>query len=121
MGYVYIFLTIVFTVYGQLILKWRTNQKGELPLAFFDKVKFIITLYYDLWIISGFIAAVLAGVCWMLAMTKFELSYAYPFMSLSFVLVFLLSVFLYGETVTAPKVVGLAFIIVGIIITTRSM
>ena len=40
-------------------------------------------------------------------MTKFEISYAYPFMSLSFVLVFGLSIFLFQESVTFAKVAGL--------------
>jgi len=52
-------------------------------------------------------------------MTKLELSFAYPFISLSFVLVFVFSALLFHETVTAPKVVGLLLIIAGIIVTGR--
>jgi hypothetical protein len=37
------------------------------------------------------------------ALTKFELSYAYPFMSLAFVLVLLSSALLFHETVTMPQ------------------
>jgi multidrug transporter EmrE-like cation transporter len=52
-------------------------------------------------------------------MTKFELSYAYPFMGLTFVLVFVASVFLFAESVTIYKVLGLALIVLGIIIASR--
>ena len=31
MGYIYIFGCIFFTVYGQLILKWRLSLKGAMP------------------------------------------------------------------------------------------
>ena len=68
---------------------------------------------------SGFIAAFLASLCWMAAMTAFELSYAYPFMGLTFVLVFLASVFLLGEQVTNYKILGLALIVLGIFVTSR--
>lgn len=38
MGYIYIFGTIFFTVYGQLILKWRIVQYGALPETLADKI-----------------------------------------------------------------------------------
>jgi multidrug transporter EmrE-like cation transporter len=52
----------------------------------------------------------------MAAMTKFDLSYAYPFMSLNFVLVLMLSAFFFGEPITPSKLIGLFLIIGGIIV-----
>lgn len=49
-------------------------------------------------------------------MTKFQLSYAYPFMSLAFVLVMFLSAFFFNEPVTLAKTLGLTLIVAGIII-----
>lgn len=120
MGYLFIFLTVFFTVYGQLVFKWRMGLKGAIPEGgFFSKFFFIITAYLDFWIISGFTAAFLASMCWAATLTKFELSYAYPFTSLSFVLVFFAGVFLFNEEFNWYKVVGLAFIILGVIITAK--
>lgn len=76
-------------------------------------------LFLDPWLLSGFAAAFVASLFWMAAMTRFELSFAYPFMSLSFVLVFFLSVFIFGEAFTWGKVLGLALIIAGIIVTVK--
>lgn len=121
MGYFYIFGTIFFTVYGQLILKWRILSIGSLPDTFIDKVLFLGKLLLDPFIFSGFASAFIASFFWMAAMTKFELSYAYPFMSGAFVLVFILSVIFFQEVVTWQKVLGLVLIISGIIITSRSM
>ena len=59
--YLYIVATIVFTVYGQLILKWRVVQFGALPVGSADKVKFLLSLVLDPFILSGFIAAFLAS------------------------------------------------------------
>lgn len=121
MGYFYIFGTIFFTVYGQLILKWRISAVGSLPTELVDKVVFLCKLLFDPFIFSGFLSAFVASFFWMAAMTKFELSYAYPFMSGAFVLVFILSVLLFNEVVTWQKIVGLTFIVIGIFITSRSM
>jgi len=121
MGYAYIFGTIFFTVYGQLILKWKIDRAGSLPDGWLDKLVFLLKLLLDPVILSGFLSAFVASLFWMAAMTKFNISYAYPFMSLSFVLVFLLSVFLFQEPVTLKKVIGLALIVSGIIVTSQAL
>lgn len=120
MGYLYIFGTILFTVYGQLILKWRIVKYGTLPEALSEKIIFLFKLLFDPFIFSGFAAAFIASFFWMAAMTKFDVSYAYPFMSGAFVLVFLFSVFLFNEPITWQKLLGLLLIIAGIIVTSRS-
>jgi len=116
MSYFYILLTIVFTVYGQLVLKWQVTAGGPLPDATSGKLAFLLRLLLNPWVISAFISAFLASIAWMAAMTKFEISHAYPFMSLNFVLVLLLSAVFFNETITLLKVAGLALIILGIIV-----
>ena len=121
MGYVYIFLTVVFSVYGQLILKQQVNSVSNPPsgaelIPFY--VKFIITRPL---VLSGFISAVLASVAWIGAISKFELSYAYPFMSLNFVVVVVLSLILFGESINYFKIVGLLLICLGVFIVSKGV
>lgn len=118
--YLYIVATIVFTVYGQLILKWRVVQFGALPVGSADKVKFLLSLVLDPFILSGFIAAFLASLAWMAAMTKFQLSYAYPFMSLNFVCVLVLSAWLLSEPLSFQRSIGVAFIVLGTVVAARA-
>jgi drug/metabolite transporter (DMT)-like permease len=117
--YLYIVATIGFTVYGQLILKWRIAKFGLLPADFFEKLKFLISLLFDPAIFSGFAAAFLASLAWMAAMTKFDLSHAYPFMSLNFVVVLLLSGWLLNEPVTFQRVLGVGLIVLGTVLAAR--
>lgn len=121
MGYFYIAGTIIFTVYGQLVLKWRISDYGALPEGFDDKILFLFKLLFDPFIFSGFFSAFIASFFWMAAMTKFDVSYAYPFMSGAFVIVFLMSVVLFQEPVTLQKIVGLCLIVAGIYVTSRSI
>jgi undecaprenyl phosphate-alpha-L-ara4N flippase subunit ArnF len=121
MEYLYIASTILFTVYGQIILKWRILQLGWTMTdgGWCDKVKCYLVLLFDPFIFSGFVAAFAASVCWTMAMTKFEITAAYPFMSLSPSIVFILGVFFLNETFTWGKLIGLILIIMGIIITVK--
>lgn len=120
-SYLYIAGTIAFTVYGQLIIKWRINLVGlNIDNAtFWTTCLSYLKFLFDPFIFSGFLSAFIASVFWMLAMTKFELTRAYPFMSLSPALVFVFGVILLGEAFTIGKVVGLLFIGIGIFVTAR--
>ncbi len=120
MGYFYIAGTIFFTVYGQIILKWRIAKYAVLPVGVYNKVMFLGNLLFDPYIFSGFVSAFIASLFWMASLTKFNLSFAYPFMSFSFVLVFIVSVFLFSEPITIHKIAGLSLIVLGIIVTSRS-
>jgi multidrug transporter EmrE-like cation transporter len=52
----------------------------------------------------------------MAAMTKFTLSYAYPFISLTFVLIMLSAAIFFREPITPPKVFGIIAIVAGVIV-----
>ncbi|HOR40136.1 MAG TPA: EamA family transporter [Paludibacteraceae bacterium] len=121
MRYIYIFGTLFFTVYGQLILKWRLgNLSFLLPQGnILEKLVSLLKLIFDPYIFSGFASAFIASLFWMAAMTKFQITEAYPFMSLAPAIVFVLGIWLLGETFTWGKVIGLVLIIVGVIITVK--
>jgi drug/metabolite transporter (DMT)-like permease len=109
LDYSYIALTIGFTVYGQLILKWRMNDLGELPQGTLNKLTSLVYLVFDPKVFSVLFAAFLTSLAWMAAMTRFDLSHAYPFMSLNFVVVLLLSGWLLSEPVTLQRALGVGF------------
>jgi multidrug transporter EmrE-like cation transporter len=120
MGFLYIALTVAFTVYGQMIIKWQVNLAGDFPPETADKIWFIARLLLNPWVISSFAAAFAASLFWMAAMTQFELSFAYPFMSTSFIIVMVLSIMFMGEALNWYKVIGTGVIILGLFIVTRA-
>jgi multidrug transporter EmrE-like cation transporter len=116
LNHIYIFLTILFTVYGQIVLKWQVASAGALPSSVLPKIQFLLSLLLNPWVISGYAGALLASLTWMAAVSKFPLSYAYPFMSFAFVLVLFLSSIFFQESITLPKSIGMALIVAGIIV-----
>jgi len=115
-NYLYIALTIFFTVYGQIALKMQVAQAGPLPEAGGDKLMFLVRLLLNPWVISAFASAFLASVAWMGAMSKFQMSHAYPFMSLNFVIVLLLGAWLFNEPLSITRIVGVSLICLGTIV-----
>jgi undecaprenyl phosphate-alpha-L-ara4N flippase subunit ArnF len=55
----------------------------------------------------------------MAAMTKFEITQAYPFMSLAPAVVFVIGIVFLEEAFTVGKVLGLVLIILGTIVTVK--
>ena len=113
MSYVYVAATVLLTVYGQLVVKWQVGDAARLADPS-QRTAFLLGLLANPWVLSAFAAAFAAALCWMLAMVKLELSHAYPFISLSFVLVLFLSAALFGEPLTWPKIAGVALIVGGV-------
>jgi drug/metabolite transporter (DMT)-like permease len=108
--------TVVLTVYSQLIMRWQASAAGRLPTGIADQAEFVFRLLISPWVVSAIVATFFAGVMWLLAMTRFELSYAYPFMTLNYVLVLAASVLLFSESLSAAKLIGTAFVLIGIVV-----
>jgi len=113
-GLIYVGVTILLTVYGQLITKWRVNVAGALPAGSGGKLEFLLRRLLDPWILTGFGGAFLASLAWMAAMTQLPLSFAYPFMSLAFLMVMVASAYLFGETLTLRKLLGATLVVAGL-------
>ena len=115
-GYVYVLTTVVLTVYGQLIVKWRIDEAGAVPTASSERLEYVTRLAVNPWMVSVILATLAASLTYGAALTRFDLSHAYPFMALSFVFVLLLSGWFFHESVTPLKVVGIVLIVAGITI-----
>ncbi|NJB69210.1 putative membrane protein [Desulfobaculum xiamenense] len=121
MGYLFILGTVLTTVYGQIAIKWGVSQRGGLPGGAWDNAMFLFGLVFDPWIFSGLLAAFVGALFWLAALTRFQLSFAYPFMSLSFVLVLVLSALVLHEPLNIHKIAGVALIVAGIVVSSRGL
>lgn len=120
MNYLYIFGTVISTVVSQLLLKWRVGLYHDVSTSFPGKLQFLFKLLIDPWIIFSLGLAFLAALFWMLALTKFQLSFAYPFTSLSFILIVIFSGWLFHEPFTAYKLASIGCITIGLLLLSRS-
>jgi multidrug transporter EmrE-like cation transporter len=112
----FIAITIALTVYGQLVIKWQVIDAGNFPSNWGDRISFLGRLLINPWVISCFAAAGLAALFYISALTRFDLSVAYPFMSLSFVAVLILSSVFFGEAITPLKTIGIGLIVAGLVV-----
>ncbi|KQR13019.1 MULTISPECIES: EamA family transporter [Xanthomonas] len=119
MAYFFVALTIMLTVYGQLVLKWQVGLYPQLighPFSLHN----IVALLLKPWVLSAFVAAFGASICWMAAISKLPLSRAYPYMAVNFLLVSLMASWLFHEQLNGYKLAGTALIMLGVLVLSRS-
>jgi multidrug transporter EmrE-like cation transporter len=100
---------VAFSVVGQLFLK-----SGAQHLAGLDRLEFLLSAFRDFRVQSGLVAWTASTLCWLYVLRVAPLSRAYGLTSLTYVLIFLASVFLFGEPVRRLHVVGTVLIVIGI-------
>jgi multidrug transporter EmrE-like cation transporter len=118
--HIYIISTIVFTVYSQLIMRWQVSLAGALPPDMVGKLYFVAKLFLNPWVFTSIAATLLSGISWMLAMSRFEISYAYPWISLNFLIMLLFGVLLFDESFNFTKLLGTCLVAAGIFVMVRA-
>ena len=122
LNHFYLLLAISFGVVSQLIIKWQMSAFSFNDYETWqDKFALAFSMLLNPYIIISLALTLLSGVTWMIAMTKFEISYAYPFTLLGLVLVTIFSVIFFGESINTYKIAGIAVIILGIVLISKGM
>lgn len=112
----------MFTTFGQLVIKAGVDKLGAIQSSgFHSTFQYFVKAIGNIWIISGLFSALLAAFCWMAALSKFELSSVYPFQSINFILVPVLSVLLFQESFNLYKAAGVLIIVFGIFVFSRGI
>lgn len=119
MAYLFIALTTLLGVYGQLILKWRIGRLDAFPAAAGERVRYVTAFALDPWVLTAMAGAVVAAGCWVAALSRLSLSEAYPFVSATFVLVMIASAVFFDDRITVLKAAGAALIVLGLVVGSR--
>jgi drug/metabolite transporter (DMT)-like permease len=111
-----IFSQIIINTLAQLLLK-----KGVELVHFEQSIwKLILTLISNAYILSGVFIFVFSLLLWLYLLSQFELSFLYPFGSLSYILAALGGWFFFAENVTLYRVGGIFLILMGVILVAKS-
>ena len=76
--------------------------------------RYLVSALTNASVFIGLGCAVVAALSWTIAVSRTDLSFAYPFMGLAIVLVLALSGVLFGESVIAGRWIGVVIVCVGL-------
>ena len=114
--HLWIFLTVGFAIYSQLVMKWQVSGIGPLPQGLGEKTIALLQILVQPWMLSALVATFLSGICWMVTLTKFDLSYAFPFTAFNFLVMFVVGVFVFGEHASVAKFSGTLLVLGGVLL-----
>ena len=111
---------VLLNTFAQLLLKAGTNSIGRFEFALSRALDIGLKLAFNPYILGGMACYAVSLVVWLMALSRVEVSVAYPMLSVGFALNAVLAWWLLGEPVTPQRLAGIAIIIVGVTIVARS-
>jgi drug/metabolite transporter (DMT)-like permease len=114
-----IILTVIINTTGQFVIKTGVNRIGKFSIME-DFFNFIVKAFTSWIIIGGFGLYFLSAVLWIVILSRAELSWAFPILSLSYVITVLISPVLLNETFSIQRIVGTLVICLGVFLVSRT-
>ena len=105
---------------AQLLLKAGTNAVGHFEFTAGNVLPMGMKLALEPHILGGMLCYAVSLVVWIMGLSRVPVSIAYPMLSIGYVINALAAWQLFGESLNAQKLVGIGFIILGVVLVTRS-
>ncbi len=109
MKYFLLALSMAIALVGQLLLK-----KGVTDSSLAFNLPSVIKTIFTPFVFFGLFSYGLSAIVWLFVLQRFPLSTAYPALSLTYVVIIILSFFIFNEPVSLSKIAGVIFIIAGV-------
>ena len=113
-------LAIIFAVISQLLFKTGVGAIGQVTLTRTTLPAEIWKLATSPYIVVGLMLYSVGFLAWLGAMSRFGLSYVYPFTGMNYVLVLMFSWIVFDEPLSPIRWLGVGVIILGVFIASRA-
>jgi multidrug transporter EmrE-like cation transporter len=115
-----ILLGVLLNAFAQVLLKKGMLGIGYFEIHFQNFFPVIKKVVANAYILSGLGSYVVSVAIWLLVLARVEVSYAYPFLSVGYVVVTLMGYFIFQESLSWMRVIGISVIILGVTLLSRS-
>lgn len=117
---VYILISVLVGALGQILLKKGMSSMGPLTLSADQVFSILWKMATNPYVVVGLAVYVMGTVFWLTALSRVDLSYAYPFASISYVIMLIASWRLFDENISLLRITGSVVIIIGVYLISRS-
>jgi drug/metabolite transporter (DMT)-like permease len=117
---VYILIAVTASAAGQILLKRGMLGIGTLTLTLDQLGSILWRLATNPYVIIGLAIYVCGTVFWLAALSRMDLSYAYPFASLGYLIMLAASWLLLKENITVGRLLGTMVVGLGVFLVSRS-
>lgn len=117
---VFILFTVLTNAAAQVMLKQGMLSLGPLSFSADTMISRVFQIVFNPWVFAGLVTFVISMASHLYVLSKVELSFAYPFLSLAYVAVAVFAYFIFREDLNSWRIAGIAFICVGTVLIAQS-
>lgn len=111
---------VLLNAIAQLLLKAGTNAVGHFAFSAENLLPVGLKLMMQPYILGGMLCYGVSLVVWIMALSRVPVSIAYPMLSIGYVINAFVAYLWFGEALAAQKLLGIGFIVIGVVLITRS-
>lgn len=111
---------VLLNALAQLLLKAGANAVGEIHLTAQNWFAVGLKVATQLPIIAGLTCYVLSVVLWIVALSRVDVSVAYPMLSLGYVVAAVGAWYFFGEALSLQRLLAIGVILVGVALLART-
>lgn len=115
-----IVVSVALNAAAQLLLKQGTKALGLTATDVGSGGTVLLRAAFDPWVWTGLAAYVVSVALWILVLSRVEVSYAYPMVSLGYVMAAVAAKALWNEQLSLSRVLGIGVICLGVLLVSRS-
>ena len=119
-NYLLILFCVAAAVGGQLSLKHGMLKIGYIQLNFQTLPALLINALTSPFILLGLSVYFIGALCWLIILSRVELSWAHPLTAMTYILIVFLSWVIFKEDVGLVRILGVLAIALGVILVARS-
>lgn len=116
----YILVSVVLGAMGQILLKKGMGSMGPLTLSASQLGSILWRIVTNPYVVIGLGIYVCGTLFWLMALSRVDLSYAYPFASLGYVVMLVASWQLFSENISPLRLAGTLMVCLGVFLISRS-
>lgn len=116
----FILFTVMTNAAAQLMLKQGMMSLGAISFEGVNPLVRVLQIVFSPWVFLGLLTFVISMASHLFVLSKVELSFAYPFLSLAYVAVAVFAYFVFREDLNGWRIAGIAFICVGTVLIAQS-
>lgn len=105
---------VLLNAIAQLLLKAGTNQLGVITFTKDNWFDLLLKIGFEWHILGGLGCYAISVVVWIMALSRVEVSIAYPMLSIGYIVNFIFAWWLFGEVITMNKILGIVAIMIGV-------
>ncbi|MBS0564003.1 MAG: transporter [Proteobacteria bacterium] len=118
--FIFIVVTVILNATSQLLMKTGIGQVGQAELSAGKAAGLLVRAATNPFIILGLTTMTLSMGTHLMSLSRFEVSFAFPFLSVAYVIVALYGGLILGEDVNPTRILGICTIMLGTVILARS-